>query len=534
MEPDDRKARLTQQVVIVVMKAAPTGFPILTAHGRFIPGIRRIVEARRRAVSALAPLLLLMAALAHGQFFPGRLDPRWRTVGVGAAAARPVTCTGNRDVYICNGAGCGTNGGYYYCTATDTWSSLIGGGGSSGITSLGGQIGSAQTFSKVDDTNVTLTITSATDNHQFLIGWTAALAKSRQHSSTVYLDATNTYLSGDQDMSAANSWTAPVAAGAAPTANGRLAYDSTANDLEYGDNGTNRKVANLDEAQTFTNKTLTQPTIGDFTNATHGHTNAAGGGSLDAAAIGSGALAKARQHAATVYNDQSNTYSTGDQDFSAASSVTAPVAAGAAPTANGRLAYDSTANDLEYGDNGTNRKVANLDEAQTFTNKTLTQPTIGDFTNATHGHTNAAGGGQLGTSALTDGAVTTAKAAASLKTVTKSLAIFEPTTTDSGRVQIQLPTASTITRVSCAVKAATSVTVNLNKRSEATPDTGGTDVLSAGLVCDTNAQTSCSSGCDVNTITSAGVSARQLVALTISATSGTPDTLRLHVEYTID
>ncbi len=52
------------------------------------------------------------------------------------------------------------------------------------------------------------------------------------------------------------------------------------------------------------------------------------------------------------------------------------VAAGAAPTANGAILYDSTANDLEYGDNGTNRKVANLDEAQTFTNKTLASPTF--------------------------------------------------------------------------------------------------------------------------------------------------------------
>jgi pectin methylesterase-like acyl-CoA thioesterase len=53
-----------------------------------------------------------------------------------------------------------------------------------------------------------------------------------------------------------------------------------------------------------------------------------------------------------------------------------PKFAGAAPTASGQLIFDSTANDLEYGDNGTNRKVANLDEAQTFTNKTLTAPLL--------------------------------------------------------------------------------------------------------------------------------------------------------------
>ena len=40
-----------------------------------------------------------------------------------------------------------------------------------------------------------------------------------------------------------------------------------------------------DFAQTLANKTLTTPIIGDFTNATHDHTNAAGGGTLTAAAI---------------------------------------------------------------------------------------------------------------------------------------------------------------------------------------------------------------------------------------------------------
>jgi hypothetical protein len=43
--------------------------------------------------------------------------------------------------------------------------------------------------------------------------------------------------------------------------------------------------------------------------------------------------------------------------------------------------------------------------------KTLTTPTIGDFTNATHNHEAAAGGGQLGTNALTANAVTNAKLA---------------------------------------------------------------------------------------------------------------------------
>lgn len=46
--------------------------------------------------------------------------------------------------------------------------------------------------------------------------------------------------------------------------------------------------------QTLTNKTLTTPAIASFANATHDHTNAAGGGTLGASAIASGQLAAAR------------------------------------------------------------------------------------------------------------------------------------------------------------------------------------------------------------------------------------------------
>lgn len=65
-----------------------------------------------------------------------------------------------------------------------------------GITRLNDQLGSTQTFSRTNDTNVTLTIASASNNHGFTIGWTGTLAKARQHASTVYNDQANTYSSG--------------------------------------------------------------------------------------------------------------------------------------------------------------------------------------------------------------------------------------------------------------------------------------------------------------------------------------------------
>ena len=97
------------------------------------------------------------------------------------------------------------------------------------------------------------------------------------------------------------------------------------------------------------------------------------------AAIASGDLPST-----VVRTDQANTYSTGAQNFTSATSLTVPVSAGASPTANGTVAYDSTANALEYGDNGTNRTVANLDEAQTFTNKTISgaSNTLSNIANA--------------------------------------------------------------------------------------------------------------------------------------------------------
>ena len=60
-----------------------------------------------------------------------------------------------------------------------------------------------------------------------------------------------------------------------------------------------------------------------------------------------------------VHTDQANTWSTGAQDMSAATSFKVPVAAGAAPTANGDIRYDSTRKSYAAG-SGSNGAVGHF------------------------------------------------------------------------------------------------------------------------------------------------------------------------------
>lgn len=101
-------------------------------------------------------------------------------------------------------------------------------------------------------------------------------------------------------------------------------------------------------------------------------------------------------------------YWTGNGTIAAASYGTADVARYSGVPSAGDVAYWTAAGTVASAGFGTT-DVVRLTATQTLTNKTLGTPTIGSFANATHDHTNAAGGGVLGTNALSDDAVTFAK-----------------------------------------------------------------------------------------------------------------------------
>lgn len=178
-------------------------------------------------------------------------------------------------------------------------------------------------------------------------------------------------------------------------------------------------IATLAGTETFTNKTLTAPTIGatDWTNANHAHAAANSGGQLDAAALGSGTIATARLGSGTA---NSTTFLRGDQTWASpsgsgdvvgpASSVDSEIALFSGTT--GKLLKRATTTGLLKATSGViAAAVSNTDYAPvaspTFTgtvtlpaNQTLTTPTIASFANAAHNHTNAAGGGQLTAAAM--------------------------------------------------------------------------------------------------------------------------------------
>lgn len=87
-----------------------------------------------------------------------------------------------------------------------------------------------------------------------------------------------------------------------------------------------------------------------------------------------------------------------------ATSITGlPIATGLTGMTNGTFLTATGASTAVSTKTAPSGAVVGTTDTQTLSGKTLTTPTIGDFTNATHAHTNAAGGGQLSLTAAVTG-----------------------------------------------------------------------------------------------------------------------------------
>lgn len=239
----------------------------------------------------------------------------------------------------------------------------------------------------------------------------------------------------------------------------------------------------------------------------------------------------------TVLTDQSNTYSTGDQSFAAAGSLTVPTAAGAAPTSSGDIRYDSTSFTLEYGDNGTNRVVANLNEAQTFSTKTLDSSNViqaGAYDTASvvlttdvsgllpndNGGTGIDSSGFTGVARVDSGTWTVSELSGDVATSGSNATLIQAGVVASAELATanktfkcnfvlfdenglsdtdDIPTVSncsipgraiTINEVRCEYTTGTAPTVQLQK-----DDGAVTNMLSATLTCGTDVQGTCGTGC---------------------------------------
>jgi len=130
------------------------------------------------------------------------------------------------------------------------------GGGSGTITSINNQAGPTITIAKADDTNVTMTITQASNIITLTQGWTGRLSAARQAANTAYVDVNQSW-AGTQDFASATHLRVVNAAGYTPTLNGHIGYDTTANSYKGYSGASVKTFAFLDSNITGTAANVT-------------------------------------------------------------------------------------------------------------------------------------------------------------------------------------------------------------------------------------------------------------------------------------
>jgi hypothetical protein len=343
-------------------------------------------------------LLLSTAVTASGQIFGSAgaakyVAPRGGTL--------PATCS-FAQLFMKSGSGVGL----YACTATDTWTLLgVTGAGTGDVIGPSASLdGEAALFDSTTGKLLKrfsgsglMIATSGVPSVDSGLQWSNA-TKGIGVFGPVVSGQTSNYrgqfwmngiTSGTLKLLAADATTdwsltfpATSPTGLALFAAGTMSALAVTDDAIPTGNGTTMELKVLPSCSDATNSKLL---YNSTTNAFSCGTDQTGAGSMTypgaGIAVSTGSAWGTSLTAPTgalVGAGQGNTFTTGAQDFGSATSLKVPTSAGAAPTASGLIAYDSTANQFKGGVNAANRIFLTSDSSgNTTLPGTLTVPGTG-------------------------------------------------------------------------------------------------------------------------------------------------------------
>ena len=183
--------------------------------------------------------------------------------------------------------------------------------------------------------------------------------------------------------------------------------------------------------------------------------------------------------------------------------------------------------DIAFGEGSLVRSLAT---GGTGTSTVLTEGWlwIGDGVNlqAIASSSLSAGGGFTTAGRSLTGSGVTIDADDELYTETKNISIINATTTQNPIAQLYFATPVTITEIICST-ANNEIAIQLDERASTTPNTAGTDVMSAAQTCDTNTEATTS-------FSNAAIAKDAPLSLDLDSMTAATDTLRITIKFTKD